>query len=599
MIDSVDLYIPGMDGSLTIQHNGDGLPFSVRQIQNKHPIFPIETAPGTSRIYYLRFDTDSAVNMPLKIFTPIEFLNYLSRETPVFWLYYGLLLSMIIYNLFLFFSVRDRNFLYYVLFLVSYVLFQMTLNGFSFEYLWPNSIWWANNCLPLFMCLAYFWGIQSGRHFMSFKKNLPRYDKLVLFCLGVSVFGMILSMVAPYRIAIRFTTFFIPSVMVSVFGSFYLAFKGERPAIFFAVSWGVLLTGITVFALKTLGVLPHNFFTQWAIQISSAWQATFLGLGLADQLNLMKKKLQEMNVGLESKVVERTQALKSARDALWGEMELAKKIQTVLLPKVPKIEGYDVAAYMATADEVGGDYYDVIHVGGRTWIVIGDVSGHGVPAGLVMMMVQTAINVSISQNPLLTPSQLLESINTTITKNIKEIGDGLYMTITVFAVLDDGQIEFSGLHQDVLLYRARQGVVETVPSAGFWIGVTDDIHGMLQNDRLLLNAGDTMLIYTDGITEARRKRNPEDTRESLISLFGLNRLMDILATNGRKQPEEIKRAILEALGDFECLDDVTLVVVRRKDSVARATATPVATARELPPSTNLPSLAAIQDQKGI
>ncbi|MCP4610029.1 MAG: response regulator, partial [Planctomycetes bacterium] len=102
-------------------------------------------------------------------------------------------------------------------------------------------------------------------------------------------------------------------------------------------------------------------------------------------------RTEEINEQKEEISAQRDQIIK-ARDAIWGEMELAKKIQTVLLPEEPKISGYEIAAHMEPADEVGGDYYDVINFEGKDWLVIGDVSGHGVPSGLVMMMVQTAIH---------------------------------------------------------------------------------------------------------------------------------------------------------------------------------------------------------------
>ncbi len=187
------------------------------------------------------------------------------------------------------------------------------------------------------------------------------------------------------------------------------------------------------------------------------------------------------------------------------EMEIAMRIQTSLFPKKPAIKGYEISAYMEPTDEVGGDYYDVIRSDGRDWIVIGDVSGHGVHSGLVMMMTQTAIHVALSQNKDINPSDLLTVINKTISENISRMGEDKHISITVLRAGENGLLTFSGLHEDILIYRAESDTVEALETDGVYIGFTDDIKGMLEDDILRLNTGDVLLLYTDGITESRLK----------------------------------------------------------------------------------------------
>lgn len=255
------------------------------------------------------------------------------------------------------------------------------------------------------------------------------------------------------------------------------------------------------------------------------------------------------------------EALVQTRDALWGEMELARKIQTVLLPCEPAMNDYDVTAYTKPADEVGGDYYDIINAGGRDWLVIGDVSGHGVTAGLIMMMAQTAIHTTLEQNPEIPPSRLLTLINRVITGNIKMMSENKYMTITVFASHQGGRFIFSGLHLDILIYRTSTGNVETYQTNGMWIGIMDDIQSMIEDQTLILEPNDVMLIYTDGITESFLKGVDEDQRD----YFGDDRLTEILLQLGERSGLEIKDGILKALQDFHVIDDISLVVIKRKD----------------------------------
>ena len=189
---------------------------------------------------------------------------------------------------------------------------------------------------------------------------------------------------------------------------------------------------------------------------------------MVSSIDHAQSELNSLNKNLEMKVLERTDELRSAndemtlinknliqtRDALWGEMQLAKRIQTALLPSDPQMKGYEISGHMTPCDDVGGDYYDVINYREMDWLIIGDVSGHGVPAGLIMMMVQTSIRSTLEQNPRLEPSKLLALVNKTITSNIRQLDENKYMTITVLAAIESGKFAFSGMHQDILVYRA-------------------------------------------------------------------------------------------------------------------------------------------------
>jgi serine phosphatase RsbU (regulator of sigma subunit) len=283
---------------------------------------------------------------------------------------------------------------------------------------------------------------------------------------------------------------------------------------------------------------------------------------LVSDVDKMRRAIKDLTENLEAKVEERTeqlqevnQKLESAMSALWGEMELAKKIQSCLLPKKPEIVGYEIAASCEPAEEVGGDYYDVISVGDYDWIVIGDVSGHGITAGLVMMMVQTAIHTVLVQNPEVPPSQLLWIINRIIYENIVRMDEQKHMTIIVLAVEKQGLFSFSGLHEDILVWRMADKKVERIKSNGMWIGMDADISKMVLNETLKLEPDDCMVLYTDGVIEAR---SMEDG-----SFFGEERLSEILRTSGSKSSAKIHADILQMLKPYQKSDDVTLFVMKR------------------------------------
>jgi serine phosphatase RsbU (regulator of sigma subunit) len=298
---------------------------------------------------------------------------------------------------------------------------------------------------------------------------------------------------------------------------------------------------------------------------------------LSIELESVNTELSDLNRDLENKVDARTEELQAAmeemeamnqqlietRDNLWGEMQLAKKIQTVLLPENPAIGGFEIAAHMAPADHVGGDYYDIINVSGMDWIVIGDVSGHGVPAGLIMMMVQTAIHTVLAGTGNPEPQELLSRVNHVITENVHKLHEDKYMTITVIACLSGGRFYHSGLHQDIMIYRAAEHRVELIETNGIWIGLMDDITGMTSQSGFAMTSGDVMFLYTDGITEAWEKGSIKDERDPEISMYGAKKLNDIFLELGGRPPEDIKRGILTSLEHYECTDDITMVIIKK------------------------------------
>lgn len=297
-------------------------------------------------------------------------------------------------------------------------------------------------------------------------------------------------------------------------------------------------------------------------KIQCVFSLNLAKLKIGEQLANTLLELKELTELLEEKVEKRTEQLnqsnenlKNAMESLWGEMQLAKKIQTVLLPENVTFPGYDISGCLHPADDVGGDYYDVINFNNRLWFIIGDVSGHGVPAGLIMMMAQTAIHTTLTIKPDISPSDLLNFVNIVLTNNIQKLGEIKYMTITAISQLDDSRFSFSGLHQDIFIYRASSGTIELVETNGMWLGLMPEINDMLTVNYLTLNSGDVMILYSDGITEAA------DSNEKM---FGEQNLINLLLKYGHKTSLEIRDKIIEALSPYKKKDDITLLVIKKK-----------------------------------
>lgn len=254
--------------------------------------------------------------------------------------------------------------------------------------------------------------------------------------------------------------------------------------------------------------------------------------------------------------IENSRLLAAREDAarLETELRIAANIQMSLVPRTPRIDHYQVTGFMMPAEEVGGDYYDVINGEDVDWAVIGDVSGHGVPAGLIMMMVQTCTQLIIKEDPKVSPRELLRKINIAVCHNLKMLDEKKYMTLNALAIYPDGRIVHAGLHQDILIFRRKKNRVEEVETHGIWIGL-DAAHGVLNEDREFeVDVGDVILLYTDGVTEAIDK-------EGLM--FGSENLKAVLQLSGQRTTMEIKEEILKAIRKHKKDDDVSMLVLKR------------------------------------
>lgn len=313
LLDHIDFYTPTSSG-FSIIKTGDYYPFSHRQIKFRNFILPIKIQPNTEKTFYIRCQTTSSMNLPLLLLSAPALSERIGKEQSLLGLYYGLLITMLIFSLFVYFVLYDITYIYYSLFIGGYMLFQLSMNGLAFQYLWPNSIWWANNNIPFFVFFSFCFATLFTRKALDTSRLIPKLDKILLLIVSISAIGIIMSLFVNYGLSIRVSTSLCFSAFFLIAAGLICAFEGHRPAIFYSVAWFAFLIGVGVFALKSFGFLPNNSFTQWGLQIGSAWEVVILFMGLADRFRLMeneKNRLQtEYARKLELTVDERTRDLK-------------------------------------------------------------------------------------------------------------------------------------------------------------------------------------------------------------------------------------------------------------------------------------------------
>jgi PAS domain S-box-containing protein len=244
------------------------------------------------------------------------------------------------------------------------------------------------------------------------------------------------------------------------------------------------------------------------------------------------------------------------QEHLQSEMTIARKIHSAMLPRTLAAEGLEVAARTVAAEEVGGDYYDVLPTEDGAWIAIGDVAGHGLPAGIIMLTVQSAVAALTTERPAASPREVLSVLNRVLYTNIQHrLQIQEYVTLSLIRFFRDGRLVLAGAHEDVVIYRAARRQCETLATHGTWIGLIRDIDEFTSESHEVLEDGDVMVLYTDGVTEATdEERRP----------FGIERLRDAVREVGSEPAGAIVDHVVAEVQSFcaRPADDLTVVALR-------------------------------------
>ncbi len=317
LLDYVDLYLVDLQGGVEHFSTGDRLPFSSRFLDHRQLNFGFELAPGGQREFFLRVQSSSSLQVPSRIVTPSVFAERNYHSNLGLGILYGTFFALALYNLILFVSFRDRTFLYYVIYVTSFALFQAVLNGFAFEYLWPNSPAWANRAVITIMPLMFVAMCQFCRSFLELERHSLWFDRLLQAIMAVYVGLAFCSLFVRYQLLVQLETAMVFVLIATIIGSIISALRASyRPALYFALAWAVLIVGMLLYASVSFGLLPKMFITEYGFQIGSAVEMILLSFALAYRINLLREEnariALETTRSLERRVAGRTKELNRA-----------------------------------------------------------------------------------------------------------------------------------------------------------------------------------------------------------------------------------------------------------------------------------------------
>jgi phosphoserine phosphatase RsbU/P len=316
-------------------------------------------------------------------------------------------------------------------------------------------------------------------------------------------------------------------------------------------------------SIQELETLSQSFY-----QMGSQLQDSFAELEAANRE--LEQRVAQRTLDLQqanSKITELNKQLQTDNLRMGAELDVTRRLQQMILPKASEFEhlsDLDIACFMESAQEVGGDYYDVIPGDRYLTLGIGDVTGHGLESGVLMIMAQTAVRslVAIGESD---PAKFLSALNQVLYDNAQRLSPGKNMTLALVRYQDD-QLQISGQHESVLIFR-EDGAVEQVETLdlGMPLGLISDIQAFVGQTQIRLNPGDGVVLYTDGISEAEGANRV---------FYGLERLIAVVQKHWSQPAQAIQQRVIEDvrshIGNHRVYDDITLVILKKKPQKAES-----------------------------
>ncbi len=318
IIDDISFFEIDSSNKIRVVHSGEQYPFFQRKYNHKDFLFDFDLSIHETKTFYLKIKSGEQITLPMIIGNQKAILELTILETIISGLYYGIMLVMILYNLFIFFSVRDMNYLYYVFYIIFVGLTQACLHGYAYQFLWPGSSMIAIQSMYWVPALV-------GIFALVFIKKFLQIDKWRAGIINAFVFAYLISIVLSLFEKYNESQNLIQSL--AMLGSFYALYlgifsyrRGNRAAKYFLFAWSLFLISVIVFVLKTFNIFPHTTLTNYILLLGSSAETVLLSFALADRINILKKEketiLEHQAKTLKVKVKEATADLEHTLNRL-------------------------------------------------------------------------------------------------------------------------------------------------------------------------------------------------------------------------------------------------------------------------------------------
>lgn len=328
---------------------GDKFGFNERKYDFNHFVFDLALDKNQTKVYFLKVNNSNQIQVPLYLSTYEKVDKVNQQLIIILSVFFGLMLAMILYNSVIYIFVKDKSYLYYVLYITILMFTQLTPHGYTFQIFWPDSPVFTQYTMLIFPIAVGIAGILFFNSFLKTKMFVPKLIWLFRIFFVLYSICVLLVILGQFKIAYAFIDITAMLVAITMLvGASIILRKGNKTAIYFLLAWSIFLTGIVFWVLKDTGVLPHNNLTNYTMLLGAALETILLSIGLANRINIYraekdlsrhnevtalrenKRLISEQNIILEEKVRERTNELvkvnRELEDALQSVMETQRKL---------------------------------------------------------------------------------------------------------------------------------------------------------------------------------------------------------------------------------------------------------------------------------
>jgi hypothetical protein len=359
--DNIEVYSPNTDNGYSYTHMGSDLPFADRLFQHKNFSVNINSNLYGDHIYYIRIRSHQPANVIVVLRSVSWFVHYALDEYFFFGIFYGMLLVFSLYNLMMFFAIRQIQYLYYILYNLNIGLYEMCADGIAYQYLWPHSPEWNQYAYGIALFFASIFGVLFTRSLLYVRVKAPKLNKLIWWVIGLRTVFFILCLTVNknwfnYRIVE------IVPLLVACYTGYYILNKGYWPARFFVVGYSFLFLGFILKVLIAFDVpwLPFGPLTHYSLSFCFIMEMLFISFAIGEKVRILKKKkdyaqrriIRQMkqneelkdniNRQLEEQVRERTKELVEKSLVIEEQNEELKSVNILLKEQAEEISRINV-----------------------------------------------------------------------------------------------------------------------------------------------------------------------------------------------------------------------------------------------------------------